>query len=547
MVHGTSEILVLIGLTLCYDDDDASPLSTLRQRLQALPASFDQLLGRHVTLHAPFFNRASLNLGSHENNDQSSETLLATALQNPSDAPPALFEKLFSAGRYAILSSCGQLPPTLQGIWAGSWTPAWSGDFIHNGNLPIAISSLLPASTPELMHSYFDYLESFMDDFRENARRLYNCRGIYLPTYTATHGKQNHFHQHWCHTFWTAAIAWAAHYYYDYWQYTGDRTFLAQRALPFMEEAMAFYEDFLISGDDGKLLFLPSTSPENSPANTGSQASINATMDVALVKELVRHTITASQFLEVNGEKIPAWESLLQRLPAYRINDRGELAEWLWPDLQDNHAHRHPSHLYSLFYECDPDIEHDQRLQEAARAVIEARLVWWRGEDIAQHDMAFGLVMLGLAATHLRMTETAYEIASWLATRYWRSSLVSTHNHGSIFNVDLSGGFPALLIEMLVQSHVGSIELLPVLPVQWSYGSLKGVTCRGAITLDLSWQPQHIQLTLHTNHTQHITLLFQSDIVAVNAQTEITFQCSGKQVSLTLPEHQTITLEVNVA
>jgi len=546
-VQGATEILVLLDLVLIEQDEDEAVFAALRQRLEALPTDFAHLLDRHVPLHGALFNRVTLDLGGAQEREQASEELLASARQQSGGLPPVLFELLFQAGRYAIISSCGKQPPTLQGIWTGTWTPAWSSAFTHNGNLPIALCSLLSTSTPELMHAYFDYLESLLDDFRENAQRLYHCRGIYLPTHTSTHGKQNHFHQLACHTFWTAGAAWAAHYYYDYWQYTGDRAFLAHRALPFLEEAVAFFEDFLIPGPDGHLLFLPSLSPENSPANTGSQASISATMDLALVKELVRHVISASQLVGVNSEKIPQWEALLQRLPAYRLNDQGELAEWIWPTLQDNHAHRHPSHLYPLFYEIDPDLEHDPRLLQAAHAALEARLLWWRGEEIEQHDMAFGLVMLGLAAAHLHLPETVQEIAGWLATRYWRSSLVSTHNNGSIFNVDIAGGVPGLIGEMLVQSHQGRIKILPLLPASWSRGSLKGITCRGAITIDeLTWQPQHIRLRLHANQAQQITLMFPAPLVALQPSAEQICQWSGTQAVLALLPQQPIMLEIQV-
>ena len=192
-------------------------------------------------------------------------------------------------------------------------------------------------------------------------------------------------------------------------------------------------------------------------------------------------------------------------------------------------------------------MEHDQHLLQAARTALQARLVWWRGEEIEQHEMAFGLVMLGLAAVHLRMPETAQEIAGWLATRYWRSSLVSTHNDGSIFNVDIAGGVPGLVSEMLVQSHQGRIELLPLLPSQWRNGSLKGLSCRGAITIDeLTWQPRAIRLTLHAVQAQQITLLLPAPIVSIQAPAELNCQWSEAQVVLELPAQRPLTLDIQL-
>lgn len=43
-------------------------------------------------------------------------------------------------------------------------------------------------------------------------------------------------------------------FYWDYYLYTRNREFLRRRALPFMEESVAFFEDFLTEGADGKYI-----------------------------------------------------------------------------------------------------------------------------------------------------------------------------------------------------------------------------------------------------------------------------------------------------
>ena len=43
------------------------------------------------------------------------------------------------------------------------------------------------------------------------------------------------------------------------------------------------------------ILFNPSYSPENNPANSSSQACVNATMDVMAANGLLRSVIEASQ------------------------------------------------------------------------------------------------------------------------------------------------------------------------------------------------------------------------------------------------------------
>ena len=105
-------------------------------------------------------------------------------------------------------------------------------------------------------------------------------------------------------------------------------------------------------------------------------------------------------------------------------------------------------------------------------------------------EMAFGLVGLGLAAARLGDADAAARCVESLARDFWRSNAVSTHDGDSIFNVDASGGLPAVVIEMLVQSQPGSLDLLPALPATWTSGSVRGVRARGGVVVEeLTWDP----------------------------------------------------------
>ena len=152
-------------------------------------------------------------------------------------------------------------------------------------------------------------------------------------------------------------------------------------------------------------------------------------MDVVAVRGLLRDLV------ELDDEQpVARWRAILDRLPPYRIDADGSLAEWLWPGLTNNHAHRHASHLYGLWYDPDPDLLDDPALRAAAVAAIRHRLAWWRGHG---DEMAYGLTQLGLAAAALGLADEAYETVRHLAARYWRPSLVPTHNAGETFNIDI--------------------------------------------------------------------------------------------------------------
>ncbi len=469
-------------------------LEEFRKTLEQLPASFEQRLQRHVEIHEKLFNRVSLELDGGEERAVPAEELWETARSG--QVPNAFFEKIFYAGRYAILCSSGDWPPTLQGIWTGTMQTPWSSDYTQNGNVQTAIAGMLSGAFPEGMKSYFRYLEWMLPDMRENARRMFGCRGIHLASRTSTHGLNNHFDATWCMTFWTAGAAWACRFFYDYWLYTGNRDFFLQHALPFMKETVLFYEDFLQEGEDGFYVFSPSYSPENNPLNVDSQACVNATMDLAVAREVLNNLIHGCTTLGVESESVKKWKEMLKKIPPYLINSDGALKEWALDSLEDRYDHRHASHLYPLFYGVAKEFREDPRLFEACRKAYEIKMERKKQEAGV---MAFGSVQAGMAASHLGDAETAETLLTAMASNNYYPTFASSHDMGpSLFNVDISGGVPALMMECLAQCEevVSSEEkivsykilLLPSLPSSWPKGEIRGMRLRGGFILHLCWE-----------------------------------------------------------
>ena len=124
--------------------------------------------------------------------------------------------------------------------------------------------------------------------------------------------------------------------------------------------------------------------------------------------------------------------------------------------------------------------------------------------------MAFGLVQKGLAAAHLRDTKHAYECVEWLCRSYWSPSFTSYHDPGEIFNVDICGGLPAVVVDMIVQSTATTIDLLPALPEQWKDGSVNGAWTRSGVTMDLVWRDSKpVMADLRANRDTEIVIRFK--------------------------------------
>jgi len=513
VVRGAERVLLFVDIRMLYDPDK-SLMEDMQHALAALPTAYDQLLDAHAKLHGKLFNRMRLDLGGGADHQRTTEELLElSTYENPNRA---LIEKEFDAARYNIISCTGELPPTLQGVWGGTYVPGWASDFTHNGNVPSAIASYLMGNMPELMPAYTSYIESIVPWLEINARHLFGARGVVLPSRSTTHGFNNALNPNFAGGMWVGGAGWAAHFFYDYYLYTGDREFLAEHAVPFMEKAALFFEDYLYEGPDGKFVFSPTQSPENTPGNSNSQASFNATMDVAVAKELLTNLISASRELDKNKDKIPIWEEMLTKMPDYMIDDNGIIKEWLTPRLENNDNHRHCSQLYPLLDGMPEEIARSPELQAAFRKSIEYKLdKHWRNNQ--RGFMSFGLVQLGQAATSLGEGELAYHCLRHLVNRFWLNNLASMHNHRSLFNMDISGGMPAVIIKMLVASEVGKIQLLPSLPAAWPAGRIEGVLCRGAIEIQsLEWDGKQVTVTLSSSKSQNVILEFPSEIAQLS-------------------------------
>jgi alpha-L-fucosidase 2 len=494
----TSSVTVFLRIQL-LKDYSASKIDAMKEDLtRCSKETFEALLARHVALHGTLYGRETIDLGG----DPQERTMPAEALWEKTygtNSTPALLERVFDAGRYAILSSTGYGPPNLQGIWAVGGC-AWRGDFTHNGNVPTAIGNLLNGNMPELMLAYTGYLESLMDHHRANAKQLYGARGIMLASRTHVDGYNLHYNNAYPHEFWVAGAPWAAGFFYDYYLYTGDEEFLKKHALPWMEQCALFFEDFLVEDANGTYEFLPGYSPEIG-------AGMNATMDVAAVRQLLRNLIQAYTLLGLDKQKVATWEKMLAKMPKYRINSKGSLAEWIDPRGRDQAGHRHCSHFLPLWFGLDPAIAGDPQLLEAARKAVREKAAARKSSGI----MAFGTALTGWAAASLGDGETVDILLDNLSTRFYYPTFASSHNAEKqgpeIFNADISGGVPALMIEMLVQSQPGELTLLSALPERLKAGTLKGALCRGQVTInELTWSPTRVKVNLQSPKDQELKL-----------------------------------------
>jgi len=470
---------------------------------------FDTLLREQARAFSSLFNKTRLSLTDEEN--ASNEQLFLNSYGGAVD--PRFIEKMADFGRYLLISSsvgC-EYPANLQGMWNGAYSPAWACTFFNNENIQMAYWQAYAGNLSEATLPLFNLYDKFKDDYRENAKNLFGCRGILLPLFMDnSNGKKENTQPH--VLYWTGSSAWISAIYYDYYLYTGDESFLKERAYPFMKESALFYEDFMVYDQNGKLKSYPSNSPENVPDGDFEGAkhisvSINATMDFALLKELLTNLVSASEKLGIDEKERRTWLKMLSAIPEYEINEDGAVKEWMHPDFKDNYHHRHQSHIYPLFPGFEVNEENNPELFEAMRVAVNKRLVIGlksqTGWSLSHMANIFARLNDGDRAKECLDLLIRFCTGANLYTYHndWRNmgvTLKYMHAGHAPYQVDANMGFVSAVYEMLLYSDSDKIKLLPALPRCLEKGSIEHIQARGGFDVSINWSENRVEVQIES-------------------------------------------------
>ena len=439
--------------TIVTNKDSDEFISLAKTQLQqASSLGYDALLKAHKAWWKNYWNKSKISIGDE------------------------LLEKVYYRSYY-LFASCsrkGFYPMPLQGVWTADndKLPPWKGDYHHDTNTQLSYQSYLKANRLSEGRVFVDYLWSLRAQFKKVAREFYGVRGLIIPGVSTIDGKPM---GGWAQYSLSPAMSiWSAQSFDEYYLYTGDLSFLKNRAYPFFKEiAEAFIG--LLEERNGKLYLPLSTSPEIHDDTPQAYLQPNSNFDLALMRYLFKTLCGYCRILQKDGGR---YEVILEKLDEIATlptvdftNNTPRNCISLDKNQGLNESHRHFSHLICLYplHLINYDTAGHKKLYEDALYDVERLGTGaWVGFSYAMCAQIYAMAEKGNGAYEkLRQFADGFVAENGFHLNGDFQNKGYSTFHYRPFTLESSFGYCDALQEMLLQEHQGYVHLFPAIPKAW--------------------------------------------------------------------------------
>lgn len=543
-VNNADAVTILITAATSFNGFDKSPglegkdpsVAAAANMQKAAALSYPQLLARHLKDYQSIYQRVHYDFGESSNSQLPTDERLQ---QMPEQPDAALLATIAQYGRYILIASSrpGGQPSNLKGIWNEKPRPEYSSNWCIDHD---AQMSYYPVETNNLSEMHLPFLQLIVElsqNGYKTAAINYGMKGWCAHHNTdiwrksSPVGNFGEGNPHWAN--WNMSGPWLSSHFFNHYLFTGDKQFLKEKAWPVMKGAALFCLDWLIKDDKGQLISVPSVSPENTfitAANDTCMVSVNATGDIELMKDLFKNCMAAAKVLNIKDGFTDSVAIAYSKLAPYPIGSKGQLLEWQQEWKAMDPAHRHLTHMYALYPGSEISYEQTPELADAFKKALPLR---------EKTNGSWGFAWKAACWARLNEADSAWQTLSYQLRYVDAQSKSSLNNLGlypNLFNsevpaVILNGNtcITAVITEMLMQSHTGTIHLLPALPAVIKTGAVKGLCAQAGFVVDMQWKDKElVKAVIHSKLGNTCRVLLPAGYKIFAGNKEIVLKNEGR-------------------